>query len=272
MRRPMSIMRAGDDWIEILYKTVGQGLTLLSHKRPGDVISVLGPIGKPFTLDPARPNALLIGGGVGIPPMVFLADAMRHDERFRPAAILGSEIPFPVRSRGLGAAVRRAPTMTSTAACRCSRSGASRPGLPRCRATTAASKATSPTLRARWLASVDDGNARRDDDLHLRTDAHAQSGRCTGPGVRRRLRGIAGRIYGLRGRGLCRLRRSRRIARRSRHAAGLRRWTGLRRTYRRLGRSPVRPAGGLASTCYVVFLKRGPVSASTAHQPPWRSS
>jgi dihydroorotate dehydrogenase electron transfer subunit len=95
MRRPMSIMRAGDDWIEILYKTVGQGLTLLSHKRPGDVISVLGPIGKPFTLDPARPNALLIGGGVGIPPMVFLADAMRHDERFRPAAILGSEIPFP---------------------------------------------------------------------------------------------------------------------------------------------------------------------------------
>ena len=95
MRRPMSIMRAGDDWIEILFKIVGQGLTLLSHKMPGDVLSVLGPIGKPFVLDPERPNALLIGGGVGIPPMVFVADAMRGDDRFRPVAILGSEIPFP---------------------------------------------------------------------------------------------------------------------------------------------------------------------------------
>ncbi len=95
MRRPMSIMRANDDWIEILFKIVGQGLTLLSRKQPGDVISVLGPIGKPFTFDPARPNALLVGGGVGIPPMVFVADAMREDDRFQPLAVLGSEIPFP---------------------------------------------------------------------------------------------------------------------------------------------------------------------------------
>ncbi len=95
MRRPMSIMRAGDDWIEILFKIVGQGLRLLSHKSPGDRLSVLGPIGKPFTLDPERPRALLIGGGVGIPPMVFVADALREDPRFEAAAILGSEIPFP---------------------------------------------------------------------------------------------------------------------------------------------------------------------------------
>jgi dihydroorotate dehydrogenase electron transfer subunit len=88
-------MRAEDDWIEILFKTVGQGLALLSHKLPGDSLSVLGPIGKPFLLDPERPNALLIGGGVGIPPMIFIAAAMRGDERFRPLAILGSEIPFP---------------------------------------------------------------------------------------------------------------------------------------------------------------------------------
>ncbi len=95
MRRPMSIMRAKDDWFEILFKIVGQGLTLLSRKQPGDVVSVLGPIGKPFQLDPARPNALLIGGGVGIPPMVFVAEAMRADKRFHPVAVLGSEIPFP---------------------------------------------------------------------------------------------------------------------------------------------------------------------------------
>ena len=96
MRRPLSIMRAGDDWIEVLYKIVGQGLRLLSRKQAGDSLSVLGPIGQPFRLSPERPNALLIGGGVGIPPMVFIADWIRQDAgAWQPFAILGSEIPFP---------------------------------------------------------------------------------------------------------------------------------------------------------------------------------
>lgn len=97
MRRPLSIMRAGDDWIEILYKSHGYGLQLLAQKKAGDTVSIIGPIGMPFRIDPGRPRALLIGGGVGIPPMVFLADAMRHDRQLRPFAILGSEIPFPFK-------------------------------------------------------------------------------------------------------------------------------------------------------------------------------
>ncbi len=96
MRRPLSIMRVGDDWIEVLYKIVGQGLRLLSQKSPGDTISVLGPIGQPFRLSPERPNTLLIGGGVGIPPMIYIADTLRKDGgNWNPFAILGSEIPFP---------------------------------------------------------------------------------------------------------------------------------------------------------------------------------
>jgi len=96
MRRPLSIMRVGDDWIEILYKIVGQGLRLLSQKEPGDLVSVLGPIGQPFRMSAERPNTLLIGGGVGIPPMVYIADWLRQsDEDWKPFAILGSEIPFP---------------------------------------------------------------------------------------------------------------------------------------------------------------------------------
>ena len=96
MRRPLSIMRAADDWIEVLYKVVGTGLHLLANKNPGDTINVLGPIGQPFRPSPDRPNALLIGGGVGIPPMVFLADALRSSrDQWQPLAILGSEIPFP---------------------------------------------------------------------------------------------------------------------------------------------------------------------------------
>jgi len=96
MRRPLSIMRTGDDWIEILYKIVGNGLRLLSRKQPGDAVSVLGPIGQPFRLSPERPNVLLIGGGVGIPPMVCIADRIRQDDTpWQAFAILGSEIPFP---------------------------------------------------------------------------------------------------------------------------------------------------------------------------------
>lgn len=96
MRRPMSIMRAKDDWIEILFKIVGDGLRLLSQKEPGDSISVLGPIGQPFRLSDDRPEVVMIGGGVGIPPMVFLADHLRETPGdWKPLAILGSEIPFP---------------------------------------------------------------------------------------------------------------------------------------------------------------------------------
>ena len=95
MRRPLSIMRVGNDWIDVLYKTHGYGLQLLSKKSVGDTVSILGPIGVPFRPLPEKPKALLIGGGVGIPPMVYLADAMRKESVYKPFAILGSEIPFP---------------------------------------------------------------------------------------------------------------------------------------------------------------------------------
>jgi dihydroorotate dehydrogenase electron transfer subunit len=96
MRRPLSIMRTGDDWIEVLYKIVGEGLHLLARKRSGDAVSLLGPIGQPFVLHDDRPGTLLIGGGVGIPPMVCLADTIRKaGSAWKPLAILGSEIPFP---------------------------------------------------------------------------------------------------------------------------------------------------------------------------------
>ncbi len=98
MRRPLSIMRAGDDWIEILYKSVGDGLRLLASASPGDSVSLIGPIGTPFRPHADRPNCLLIGGGVGIPPMIFLAETLANATRdWAPLAILGSEIPFPFR-------------------------------------------------------------------------------------------------------------------------------------------------------------------------------
>jgi dihydroorotate dehydrogenase electron transfer subunit len=100
MRRPLSIMRVEDDCIDILYKIVGDGLRRLSRKRPGDMISILGPIGQPFRPSIERPNTLLIGGGVGIPPMVFVADFLRQQGGdWAPLALLGSELPFPFRTQ-----------------------------------------------------------------------------------------------------------------------------------------------------------------------------
>ncbi len=98
MRRPISIMRASanEGWIEILLKIVGAGLDSLAHKQPGDKLSSIGPIGHGFKPTEKRKRPLLIGGGVGIPPMIFLADTLRKDDRqWQPLLIMGSEIPFP---------------------------------------------------------------------------------------------------------------------------------------------------------------------------------
>ncbi len=103
MRRPLSIMRADAQagWIEVLYKVVGAGLHALTARKSGDTLSTLGPIGRPFAPNPGRPRPLLIGGGVGIPPMVFLSDRLRArtDAHWKPLVLMGSEIPFPFRAR-----------------------------------------------------------------------------------------------------------------------------------------------------------------------------
>ena len=101
MRRPMSLMRADADsgWVDILYKEVGYGTKQLAGKRRGHPLSVIGPIGRPFETVPGRPRSLLLGGGVGIPPMVFLADRLRYDRSATVFVVMGSEVPFPFETQ-----------------------------------------------------------------------------------------------------------------------------------------------------------------------------
>jgi len=101
MRRPLSIMRvdAQQGWVDFLYKAVGRGTRLLATRVPGETLSLLGPIGKPFTPDPARPRALLLGGGVGIPPMVFFAEHLKKTHDSQALVLMGSEVPFPFSER-----------------------------------------------------------------------------------------------------------------------------------------------------------------------------
>ncbi len=101
MRRPISIMRvnAKSGWVDFLYKVFGEGTRLLSQRQIGDKVSIMGPIGKGFESHMDRPRPLLIGGGVGIPPMIFLADRLREVKgAYHPLVIMGSEVPFPFQS------------------------------------------------------------------------------------------------------------------------------------------------------------------------------
>lgn len=98
MRRPLSIMRANAEagWVEVFYKVVGHGLAELALRVRGETLSCLGPIGRGFTLHAERPRVLMIGGGVGIPPLVFLAEALAADRGpWKPLVLMGSELLFP---------------------------------------------------------------------------------------------------------------------------------------------------------------------------------
>lgn len=96
MRRPLSIMRTDPKagTIDLLYKVFGEGTTLLSQRKKGETLSLIGPIGTPFSPSADKKRPLLLGGGVGIPPMIFLADSMRNSGK-QPLVLMGSEVPFP---------------------------------------------------------------------------------------------------------------------------------------------------------------------------------
>ncbi|MCB1744154.1 MAG: dihydroorotate dehydrogenase electron transfer subunit [Gammaproteobacteria bacterium] len=98
MRRPLSLLAADPESgrISLLYKVVGHGSKLLSQRSAGDTLSVLGPIGNGFSIDDTFHRPLLIGGGVGMPPMLFLAERLTVERpALAPFVVLGSEVPFP---------------------------------------------------------------------------------------------------------------------------------------------------------------------------------
>lgn len=101
MRRPISIMRVNkkQGWVDFLYKKLGEGTALLAGRDVGEKINIMGPIGKAFEIKPERKRPLLIGGGVGMPPMVFIAEDCKQQGGYEPFVILGSEVPFPFTTK-----------------------------------------------------------------------------------------------------------------------------------------------------------------------------
>ncbi|MGB3225148.1 MAG: dihydroorotate dehydrogenase electron transfer subunit [Desulforhopalus sp.] len=72
LRRPFSIHQTSDEGlIQIYFKVVGRGTDILAHHRPGETLSVFGPLGQGYRIDTSAPS-VIIGGGLGIAPLLFL--------------------------------------------------------------------------------------------------------------------------------------------------------------------------------------------------------
>ncbi len=70
LRRPFSVHRVEEDRVEILFDVVGKGTGILSRRRPGDSVDILGPLGTPFSTDANNfSTALLVAGGLGVAPL-----------------------------------------------------------------------------------------------------------------------------------------------------------------------------------------------------------
>lgn len=82
LRRPFSIHKLISDsnqtiGIELLYKVVGEGTKKLSRIHVGDIVDILGPLGNGFAFSHLYRTVYIVGGGIGVAPLVFLASYLR---------------------------------------------------------------------------------------------------------------------------------------------------------------------------------------------------
>lgn len=73
LRRPLSIHQKDDGKIAVLFRVSGKGTDWLSERGKDDTLSIIGPLGNGFDISSRSQNLLLVAGGMGIAPLVFLA-------------------------------------------------------------------------------------------------------------------------------------------------------------------------------------------------------
>ena len=107
LRRPISVCDVQDDILTIIYKTVGKGTRLMSQMKEGK-LDVLTGLGNGYDLTVAGENPVLLGGGVGVPPMYMLARKLIADGK-QVRVILGfntkNEVFYENEFKALGAEV-----------------------------------------------------------------------------------------------------------------------------------------------------------------------
>lgn len=88
LRRPISICDAENDMLHIVFQTKGEGTKWLSERKIGDMLNILGPLGHGYDLEKLGKNPVFIGGGIGVPPMLFAVKKC-IESGGNPKAILG---------------------------------------------------------------------------------------------------------------------------------------------------------------------------------------
>lgn len=108
LRRPVSVCDVDGDTLTLIYKVVGKGTERLSKYAAGEKIDTLVGLGNGYDLSLSGEKPLLIGGGVGVPPMYLLAKKL-VEKGVKPTVILGfntkSEIFYEEEFKTLGATV-----------------------------------------------------------------------------------------------------------------------------------------------------------------------
>ena len=88
LRRPLSVCAWDDSRLTLIYKVVGQGTDWLSERQAGDPIDMLCGLGNGFDTGLSGQHPLLIGGGVGLPPLYQLARQLVQEGK-QPRLIMG---------------------------------------------------------------------------------------------------------------------------------------------------------------------------------------
>ena len=81
LRRPFSVQRIDGDEIAIIFSVFGLGTLLLSQKKPGENLDIIGPLGNAFNIDGSFETAVLVAGGIGVAPLPFLTSSLRQSTR-----------------------------------------------------------------------------------------------------------------------------------------------------------------------------------------------
>lgn len=87
LRRPISVCDYDDSTLTLLYKVVGEGTKIMSAMEQGEMLDVLTGLGNGYDITKSK-KPLLLGGGVGVPPLYNLAKKLIADGQ-KPVAVLG---------------------------------------------------------------------------------------------------------------------------------------------------------------------------------------
>ncbi len=108
LRRPISVCDFNKNTITIIYKVVGNGTEFMAKLNPGDKLDVLVGLGNGFDTSKSGDSPVLIGGGVGVPPMYNLCKKLVNEGK-KVSVILGfntkTEIFYEEKFKNLGAKV-----------------------------------------------------------------------------------------------------------------------------------------------------------------------